>query len=152
MHKSYLILRYHLNLSSNCYGDTFDPNAQKNTFQKSKISGVMCHNCHLSIPPIIICFIYASCYYIYVLSFCTIIKISVLTSCLLVLGLNILFFMTIWSFFVTVFTPLAVVPRKYEINSEDLNLLHGETPMSILALCDHKNLEIYTRTPRNHIR
>lgn len=119
----------------------------------------MSENCHLNIPPLIICLILAGCYFIYVVSFCTYIKESLLASVFYILGLNFFFFMTGWAFFVAVFTPNADIPRQYVLTDEDLALLHDEHERdhkhihaSMAVLCDNKDIDVVTRTRRGHVR
>lgn len=118
-----------------------------------KIFVAMSQKCHLNIPPLIVCSLFVGCYYVYVISFCTSVKQSILVSVLYILGLNFFFFMAIWCFFVTLFTPQAPIPDRYQLTSEDLDLLHDEMrPMSMHALCEYKNVELFTRTPRGLVR
>lgn len=120
---------------------------------KHKILVVMSGNCHYNIPPIIICVIWSGCYFIYVISFCTYIKENVIATVFYVLGINFLFFMTSWAFFVAVFTPNPPVPQEYVLSQEDIELLYGpHRHLHMLTLCENKNVEVVTRTLRGHVR
>lgn len=113
----------------------------------------MSEDCHLNIPPLIVCIILGSCYYIYITAFCIYIHESYLASVGYIILLNVLFFLTMWCFFVTFFTPKGLIPEKYSLTPDDLaHLYDDEHPISLVNLCDMKNIEVLTRTRRGHIR
>lgn len=113
----------------------------------------MSGNCHVYIPPLVICALLGGNYYIYILAFCTYIKENIFLTIGYIVGFNIIFFMTSWSFFVTMFTPQKQIPPEYCITEEDIQRLHDPIKsISLRSLSDYKNLEIFARTTRGHIR